>query len=130
MHTLRTLVAALVILALALPAAAAPQDRHAISPSALAQAVAGDVAARDADRATIREALARPQVRELATTMGVDLDRVDASIDTLNPEGLTRTAKAADEVNRALVGGASTVVISTTTIILVLVIVILVLLID
>jgi len=100
MHTLRTLVAALVILALALPAAAAPQDRHAISPSALAQAVAGDV------------------------------DRVDASIDTLNPEGLTRTAKAADEVNRALVGGASTVVISTTTIILVLVIVILVLLID
>jgi hypothetical protein len=80
---------------------------------------------QDADRAAIHEALARPEVREMAVKAGIDLDRVDASVNTLGGESLDRLASAAQQVNQSLVGGASTVVISTTTIIIALLIIIL-----
>ena len=125
MHKLRTMIAAAIILALALPSAAVAQDRHAVPAATLAQAVTAGVAEQDADRSAIRDAIARPEVRELAATIGVDLEGVAASIDSMNPESLARASAAARDVNQALVGGASTVVISTTTIIIVLLVVIL-----
>jgi predicted outer membrane protein len=126
MHKLRTTLAAAIILALALPTAAVAQDRHAVPAAALAQTVTAGVAAQDADRAAIREAIARPEVRQLAATVGVDLEGVAASIDSLSPESLARASAAAKDVNDTLVGGASTIVISTTTIIIVLLLVILI----
>jgi hypothetical protein len=72
------------------------------------------------------EALARPEVKNVAERVGIDIDRVSASIDALPPESLERAATSARDVNEALVGGASTIVISTTTIIIILLIVILV----
>jgi hypothetical protein len=102
------------------------QERHAVNPSLLSQTVTAQVAQQDADRAAIHEALARPEVRDVAAKSGLDLDRINASIDTLNGGALAQVASAAQHVNSSLVGGASTVTISTTTIILVLLIIILI----
>jgi predicted xylose isomerase-like sugar epimerase len=113
-------------LALALSTAAFAQERHVVTADKLAQTVSQYVQKQDADRAAIRETLARPEVKNVAESMGIDIGRVSASIDALPPESLERAAATARDVNQALVGGASTIVISTTTIIIVLLIVILV----
>jgi hypothetical protein len=113
---------------LALSASVRAQERHAVGPAALANSVTQHVAEQDANRAAIHEALARPEVREMAGRAGIDLDRVDKSVDTLAGESLDRMASAARDVNQALVGGASTVVISTTTIIIALLVVIIIIL--
>lgn len=128
MRTLRTLLAVPLVFMLSAPPLAAAQNRHAVDQSALSQTVADQVAKQDADRASIREALNRPEVRELAAKSGIDLNRVQASVDTLGGSSLSQVAAAAQQVNQALVGGASTVVISTTTIIVALLIVILIVL--
>ena len=71
MRTLRQLLAApLVLMFLAAPVFA--QARHAVDPAALADAVSQHAAAQDADRTAIREALSRPEVRELAAKGGID----------------------------------------------------------
>jgi predicted outer membrane protein len=125
MRTLRlVLVGPLMVLALS--TAAFAQERHAVDPAALANSVTQHVAQQDADRAAIHEALARPEVREMAARAGVDLERVNTSVDTLSGASLERVASAANDVNQALVGGASTVVISTTTIIIALLVIILI----
>ena len=100
-------------------------DQHVVSPQQLAAAVSGQVAQQDADRAAIREALARADVRDAARSMGIDVDRVATAADTLSGPDLSKAADAARQVNHQLVGGASTVVISTTTIIIILLLVIL-----
>jgi hypothetical protein len=113
----------MVLLGLSTPAFA--QQRHVINPDAIAAVVDQRVATQDADRAAIREALARPQVQDVAKEMGVDLGRVTASLDTLAGADLTRAAGVARQVNDTLAGGASTIVISTTTIIIILLVIIL-----
>lgn len=125
MRTLRTLLIAPLVFTLALSSSAFAQDRHAVDPSAITQAVAGEVARQDADRASIHQALTRPEVQNLAARSGIDLERVRAQVDTLNGSSLAQVAAAAQQVNQTLVGGASTVVISTTTIIIALLVVLL-----
>jgi hypothetical protein len=126
MRTFRTLLVALLVFTLALSSTAFAQERHAVNPSVLSQTVTQQVAQQDANRAAIHEALARPEVRGVAEKSGIDVDRLDASIDTLNGSALAQVAAAAQQVNQSLVGGASTVVISTTTIIVALLVVILI----
>jgi hypothetical protein len=116
------------ILAIAVPASA--DQRHAVAPQAIAQAVAQSVAQQDTDRAAIREALARPEVKGVAEAAGIDLARVSAAVETMNAAQLAQAASQAQQVNESLVGGASTVTISTTTVIIVLLVVILILVID
>jgi hypothetical protein len=128
MRTLRQALVNAFVLILVLSAAAFAQERHAVDPAALAHSVTQHVASQDADRTAIHEALARPEVREMAGRAGLDLDRVDKSVDTLSGDPLDRMAAAARDVNQALVGGASTVVISTTTIIIALLVVIIIIL--
>ena len=127
MRTITTLISAPLMLILGLATPAHAQVRHAVAPSALAAAVTDHMAARDADRDAIREALARPEVRAVAERTGIDIDRAVASIDSLDSSSLARAAQSARQVNQALVGGASTVTISTTTIIIVLLIILLIL---
>lgn len=126
MRTFRTLLVALLVFTLGLSSSALAQDRHAVNPSVLSQTVTQQVAQQDANRATIHEALSRPEVREVAQKSGLDLDRINASVDTLSGNSLAQVAAAAQQVNQTLVGGASTVVISTTTIIVALLVVILI----
>jgi len=101
------------------------QQQHAVDPSAIAQTIDRHAARHDADRAAIREALSRPEVKEIAASMGLDLGRAKASVATLDGADLEQAAGMARQVNNSLVGGASNLVISTTTIIIILLVVIL-----
>jgi hypothetical protein len=124
MHPVRTLrVLSLIVLFMA-PAFVFAQQPHIVAPDQLTATVAGAAAKQDQDRATVREALTRPQVQEVASKLGLDLSRATAAVDTLAGADLEKAADAAQQVNDQLVGGASTVVISTTTIIIILLLVI------
>ena len=111
------------LMAISAPALAGAQ--HVVPPSQVAATVADHVANQDANRASVREALARPEVQRVAATMGLDLARAAAALDTMSAADLERAASTARDVNQQLVGGASTIVISTTTIIIILLLVIL-----
>jgi hypothetical protein len=99
-------------------------QQHLVPSSQLAESVADHIAKQDANRAAVREALARPDVQSVASSIGIDLARATAAIDTMSAADLDRAADAARHVNQQLVGGASTIVISTTTIIIILLLVI------
>jgi len=103
---------------------ATAEQQHLVPQGQLTATVTDRVAAQDASRAAIREALARPEVRDVATSMHLDLSRAAAAIETLTGADLEQAANAARTVNEQLVGGASTLVISTTTIIIILLLVI------
>lgn len=123
MPTARKLLAfPLMVLVMASPAFAGQQ--HVVTPGQLASTVADHVAKQDTDRAAVHEALARPEVRQMASSMGIDLARATAAVDTMSGADLERAANAAQQVNQQLVGGASTIVISTTTIIIILLLII------
>ena len=125
MQTVRQLITFMVAVLMAAPSSAFADGRHVVDPAAIAAAVAEHVEQQDADRAAIREALARPQVRDMAGRMGLDVNRATAVVDTLAGADLTRAASAARQVNEQLVGGATTIVFTTTTIIIILLVVIL-----
>jgi hypothetical protein len=126
MRMFTTIVIGLLILSLTVSSPAFAQERHVVDPAALAGAVVQHVSEQDADRAAIREALARPEVRDTASKVGLDLSLTAASLDTLSGSELQRAADAARNVNQSLIGGASNVTISTTTLIIVLLVVILI----
>ena len=105
-------------------AGATADQQHLVAPGQLAATVTEHVAQQDASRAAIREALARPEVRDVASSMHIDLARATAAVETMTGADLEQTANAAKTVNQQLVGGASTVVISTTTIIIALLVLI------
>ena len=124
MRTVRQLLALLLSL-LTIPGSAFADQQHVIDPSQLASAVAQRVATEDADRAVIRATLARPEVHDVAATLGVDVGRLTTAVDTLSGADLERAVTTARQVNRQLVGGASSVTLSTTTIIIGLLVLIL-----
>jgi len=131
----RLIAPAIVFVALGSSIAAAEQQQppaqaqqHVVAPGELSSAVAGHVAAKDADRAAIREALSRPEVQSVMSQMGVSEERVNNTVDTMDGADLVKAGDTARKVNEQLVGGASTVVISTTTIILILLLIIIIIL--
>jgi hypothetical protein len=128
MKTIRKfLVLPLAFVTIAVGTASAAQQ-HVVTPSQVSAAVAERTVAQDADRASIREALSRPDVKNVAATMGVDVDQLNSAVGTMNASELAEAAATARQVNDQLVGGASNVVISTTTIIIALLVVILIVL--
>ena len=126
MRRLRKLLVAPLVFVIALSSNAFAQQRHAVDPAELAAAVNQHVATQDADRAAVREALGRAEVRQVAEKAGINLDRLAAGIDTMSAADLQRAADAARNVNETLVGGATTVIISATTIIIILLLVLLI----
>jgi protein-disulfide isomerase-like protein with CxxC motif len=126
MTTVRQLLVLPLVLVTMSAGSAFADQRHIVDRAQLASAMADRVAAQDADRAAVRDALARPEVRSVAASMGLDLNKIDGAVDTMNAAQLAQAASTARQVNDQLVGGASTVVISTTTIIIALLIVILI----
>jgi hypothetical protein len=126
MSTLRKVLVAPLVLLMLMASPAFADQRHAVDPSQLAATVGEHVAKQDADRAALREALARPEVQAVAAKLGVDLTRATAAVETMAGADLTRAADAARQVNQQFVGGASTIVISTTTIIIILLLILLI----
>jgi hypothetical protein len=125
MTTLHRLFALPLILLTMASGSAYARQQHIVNPAQLAAAVAEKVAAQDTDRAAVREALARPEVRAMAASMGVDPERMATAAEALRGSDLEQAAAAAKQVNEQLVGGASTLVISTTTLIIILLVLIL-----
>lgn len=126
MRTMRKLLACVLVVVTAMSSNALAQQRHAVDPAELAAAVNQHVANQDADRAVIREALGRAEVRQVAQRAGINLDRLTSAVDTMSANDLQLAADAARNVNQTLVGGATTLVISTTTIIIALLLLILI----
>jgi hypothetical protein len=126
MRKLTALLVVPLIVLTALPSVASGQERHVVERSALARTVEQHVSQQDADRTAVREALGRPEVREVAARAGLDLDLAMAKVDTFDGDDLARVADSARQVNDALVGGQSRVTISTTTIIIALLVIILI----
>ena len=127
MRTLARLFAAPLLLstALVVPAWAAEQQ-HIVDRVQLVRTTEQRTAIRDADRAAVRQALGRPEVRQMAQRLGLDVQRFTASVDVMDGSDLLSASDAARRLNEALVGGASNVTISTTTIIIALLVVILI----
>jgi hypothetical protein len=124
MSTARTLLAFLLAVLMTSTSAFAGQQ-HLVSPEQLATTVADDAAKQDLNRATVREALERPEVQAVASKFGLDLTRATEAVNAMSGTDLEKAADAAQQVNEQLVGGASSVVISTTTIIIILLVLIL-----
>jgi hypothetical protein len=126
MKTVRVVLVLLLVLVIMAPGRAFAGQQHIVAPGTIAATTAERTAAQDAERASIREALARPEVQSAAAKLGVSVDRLESAVNTLSGADLERAASTARQVNDQLVGGASTVTISTTTIIIVLLIIILI----
>jgi len=128
MPIVRKLVTFVLAALIAAPSATFAEQRHVVDPAAIAAALAQHAAEQDANRAAVREALAQPQVREMAGRLGLDVNRAVAAVDTLSETDLTQAANAARQVNQQLVGGATTIVITTTTIIIALLVILIIVL--
>src|SRR5688572_11273870 len=102
MKTVRKLTTLLLAALIAAPTVASADGRHLVDPGTLSATIARHAAEQDADRAAIREALAKPQVRDMADRMGFDIDRAAAAIDTLSHGDLGRAGTAARQVNQQL----------------------------
>jgi hypothetical protein len=126
MMTARTSLAVLLAVLTACGSAFADQQ-HVVSPHQLTAAMAQKVTDEDAQRAAIHEALARPQVREVAASMGVDLATLSGAVDTMSGADLAQAASTAKQVNDQL-GGVTTVALTATTIIIILLVVIIIVL--
>lgn len=122
---LRKLLVAPLVFATVLSSNAFAQQRHVIDPAALADAVSQRATDQEAQRSEVREALTRPEVRELAAKTGISMDQLSASLATLSGNDLQNAAEMASQVNDTLAGGASVIVISTTTVIIVLLLILL-----
>ena len=72
---------------LAFSSTAAAAGQHVVPPSQVAAALADHVAKQDADRTAVREALARPEVERMATTIGLDLARAKAAVEKIRARG-------------------------------------------
>jgi len=118
------LVAVFVVVAVVPPVNA--QSSHTAPISALESAVQEHVASIAADREAVLQLLARPEVRAIAGDVGIDLQRVESAVGTLEASQLAELAAQARQADEALAGGQSRVVISTTVIIIALLLLILI----
>ena len=126
MQIVRRLFVGPLVLLLTFSAPLHAQRSHIIDPARIAAEVSQHVAQMEESRAAIRDALARPEVRDFAARAGIDTNRLAMSAQALEGADLDRAADAARQVNAALVGGANNITISTTTIIIILLLVILI----
>lgn len=93
---------------------------HAASPAAIEQALQQRVADTEAQRARVRQLLARPEIQKLAGDLGLDLRRAESSVATLEGQQLADVAAQAQRVEDALAGGQSRITISTTFLVIAL----------
>lgn len=127
MQIVRKTLAVFLSLWLIAPSAGA-QQTHVADRATLEQAVAATAAQAQADRETIRRVLARQEVKDVASRLGVDLTRADSAIRLLDGAELAQAAQYASQIDEDLAGGATTLVLTATTIIIILLIVIIIIL--
>ena len=114
-----------VVLSILVVAPSLSAQVHVAGQQALDAAVQQHVSATDQDRETVRLFLERSEVRAIAGKYGVDIQRADTAVASMNAADLASVAAKARQADEALAGGQSKVTISTTTIIIVLLVLIL-----
>src|SRR3954454_18793816 len=98
MRTFRQLLVGLLVLSLGLSSTAFAQERQAVDPSVLSQAVASHVSSQGASRASSHAMLNTPEVGGDPAEAGFDLARLNASVDTLGGASPDQVAAAAGQV--------------------------------
>ena len=103
----------------------------ALSQEAAVDASASVQTSEEADRAALRDFVARPEVQTAARIGGVDLSRIEEGLPRLGGEDLHRAAEQARFIDRQLGDsqGAQVLSIQFTTLIVVLLLVIIIILI-
>jgi hypothetical protein len=117
--------AVMIIIAGAGVSQAVEPQRHVVSENEIQASIDHQAGQADADRQAIQMLLQREDVRKIAGSAGLDVERASAAAATLSGPSLQKLASQAREVNADLAGGSSTVVISVTALLLILIIVIL-----
>jgi len=112
-----------VFFAASVPVAALEQP-SVVSAADLDRALAARGTGEDDARQLLRDLLARPDVAELAADMGLELQRAQDAVQTLEGEQLQELAAQARHVQGDLAGG-QTITISLVTLLLIIIIVIL-----
>lgn len=110
---------------LAPSAAFAGQAAQAVTPQSLPAIAAEHAAKKQADRQIVADVLQRDEVRQVAKSTGLPLDKAIAAVQTLDGVELAQAAAHAQQVNDALAGG-QTITLSVWLIIIALLIIILV----
>ena len=118
-------IAVTALLFLALPTAGRAQQ-HAVSAETLDAIATSHAASIDAERAELEAFLARPEVRDIAESSGIDILTAQAAVATLSTSDIGRLSGPLAQADAALAGG-DTVVISTTALIIGLLILIIIL---
>lgn len=118
-------IAVTALLFLALPTAGRAQQ-HAASAETLDAIATSHAASIDAERAELEAFLARPEVRDIAESSGIDILTAQAAVATLSTSDIDRLSGPLAQADAALAGG-DTVVISTTALIIGLLILIVIL---
>jgi hypothetical protein len=118
-------IAVTALLFLVLPTAGRAQQ-HAASGETLDAIATSHAEAIDAERAELEAFLARPEVRDIAESGGIDILTAQAAVATLSTFDIDQLSGPLAQADAALAGG-DTVVISTTAIIIGLLILIVIL---
>jgi hypothetical protein len=106
--------------------AIAPEPAHVVTEAEIQDGIDARLHSEAADRQAIRDLLARPEVRRIAGTAGLDLARADAAVGALSGAELERLASQARDANSTMLGGDSILLSTTTIIIIVVVLVVLI----
>jgi cell division protein FtsL len=99
--------------------------RHVVGESEIQTRIDQQVDRADADREAVQTLLQREDVRRIAGSAGLDLQRASAVAAVLSGPELENFASLARDIDAGLAGGDSTVVISATTLIIILLIILL-----
>ncbi len=102
-------------------------QRHVVGDNEIQACIDQRIDQADADRQEIQLLLQRADVRRIAGSAGLDLERASAAAAVLSGPSLAMLAAQAREINTDVAGGEGRVVITTTGIIIILLILILLL---
>jgi hypothetical protein len=101
-------------------------QRHVVGENEIQARIDQQIDQADADRQAIQSMLQREEVRQIAGSVGLDLERASAAAAVLSGSALEKLAAQARAVNAGLAGGDERIVISATAIIIILLVLILV----
>lgn len=97
---------------------------HVVGANEIQARIDEQIGQADADRQAIQSLLQREDVRQIAGSVGLDLERASAAAGVLSGSALEELAAQARAVNADIAGGSDTIVISATTLIIILLIII------
>jgi len=100
-------------------------QRHVVGENEIQARIDQQIGQTEADRQAIQIMLKRAEVRQIAGSAGLDLERASAAAALLSGPSLERLAAQARDVNTSLAGGNSLVLSTTAIIIILLVLIIL-----